>query len=53
MITKQPFPLWGILGVLIIIIGFYAMDLGFRLDALWIISCGCVFVFLGIAVSIL
>jgi membrane-bound ClpP family serine protease len=53
MITKQPFPLWGIVGITLVILGFFAMDLGFNLDALWVISCGCVFVFMGIVVSIL
>lgn len=53
MITRQPFPFWGVLGIFLVIMGFYAMDIGFQLDALWVISCGCVFVFMGIVVSIL
>lgn len=53
MITKQPFPLWGVVGIFLILGGFYAMDVGFALDALWAIACGCAFVFIGIVVSIL
>lgn len=53
MITRQPIPFWGIVGIILIIAGFYAMDIGFHLDALWVIASGCVFVFMGLVVSIL
>lgn len=53
MKASKHFPLWGVVGLLLILIGFYAMDIGFALDALWAIACGCAFVFIGLVVSIL
>lgn len=53
MITKQTFPLWGVIGLFLILLGFYAMDVGFFLDALWVIASGAAFVFIGLVVSIL
>ncbi|CAI1974478.1 Uncharacterised protein [Serratia ficaria] len=53
MITRQPFPFWGVVGILLILFGFYAMDIGFFLDALWVIGAGVAFVFIGLVVSIM
>lgn len=53
MITKQAFPIWGVLGLLLILFGFYAMDVGFFFDSLWVIASGVAFVFIGLVVSIL
>lgn len=53
MITRQPFPLWGVVGIFLVLCGFYVMDIGFALDALWVICSGVAFVFIGIVVSIL